>query len=207
MESISVLQTVGQVAGIGGVALGALLMIFRDVIRKNIFPNLQQRQAYRLIKLIVVLTFSIAALGIGAWAYVQRPSPEPQTLSDSSFPEKNPEVVIQNHLGLTDQEKYSEAYEGMAIEAKKRFQRDFVISTFVSQRKPKGASVSRTLYGISTLRQLPDGTKGAFAVGAFITQFSNGEKLIESVTVMAEDGSWRVLFHQFNPCVPPYCPS
>src|SRR5262245_61502612 len=68
----SILKIVGQVAGIGGIALGVFLLIFREVVRRNIFPNLAQIQAYRIIRLIVILTFCIAALGIGAWAYVQK---------------------------------------------------------------------------------------------------------------------------------------
>lgn len=70
MES-SILKTVGQVAGIGGIALGVLLLVFRDVVRKNIFPRLSSVHAYRIIRMIVVATFLIAALGIGAWTFVQ----------------------------------------------------------------------------------------------------------------------------------------
>jgi len=67
----SLLKVVGQVAGIGGLALGVFLLIFREVIRKNIFPNLAQIQAYRIIRMIVVATFLIASLGIAAWTFVQ----------------------------------------------------------------------------------------------------------------------------------------
>jgi hypothetical protein len=70
MDSPSLLLTVGKIAGIGGIALGVVLIIFREVIRKNIFPNLAQVQGFRIIRLIVVLTFCIAALGVAAWAYV-----------------------------------------------------------------------------------------------------------------------------------------
>lgn len=65
----SVLETVGQVAGIGGLALGVLLIVFRDIIRKNIFPRLPSEMAYRLLRLITVSVWSIAALGILAWVY------------------------------------------------------------------------------------------------------------------------------------------
>jgi hypothetical protein len=70
VDPSSLLLTVGKFAGIGGIALGVLLLIFREVIRKNIFPNLAQVQGYRIIRLIVVLTFCIAAFGIAAWVYV-----------------------------------------------------------------------------------------------------------------------------------------
>jgi hypothetical protein len=68
---MDVLKTLGEVAGIGGIVVGALVLIFRDIIRKNIFPNLAKQQSFRLLVLIVILAWSIAVLGIVAWAYVQ----------------------------------------------------------------------------------------------------------------------------------------
>src|SRR5215213_9191974 len=74
-----VLKTVGQIAGIGGLALGVFLLLFRDIIRKNIFPQLGKTHAYRLLRLISILIFSIAALGIGAWVWAEtRPGPSVQ---------------------------------------------------------------------------------------------------------------------------------
>jgi hypothetical protein len=64
------LEIVGQIAGIGGVALGVLLIIFRDIIRKNIFPKLPPAQAYRLLRLITGAVWSVAVIGIIAWVYV-----------------------------------------------------------------------------------------------------------------------------------------
>lgn len=63
----SVLKIVGQVAGIGGLALGVLLLLFRQVIAKNIFASLTKEQSYRLLRLILTFVWSIAALGIVAW--------------------------------------------------------------------------------------------------------------------------------------------
>lgn len=69
MDYSSVLQTVGGIAGLGGLALGVLLLIYRDVIRKNIFSSLTKEQSYGLMRLIIVLTFVIAVLGLIAWVY------------------------------------------------------------------------------------------------------------------------------------------
>jgi hypothetical protein len=69
-----ILKTVGQVAGIGGLALGVLLVIFRDIIRKNIFPKLPPAEAYRLLRLITVAVWSVAIVGIGAWVYMAHAS-------------------------------------------------------------------------------------------------------------------------------------
>jgi hypothetical protein len=63
------LKTLGLVAGIGGIALGVFLLIFRDVVRRQIFGRLNKDQTYRLFRLILILTWSIAVLGMGAWVY------------------------------------------------------------------------------------------------------------------------------------------
>jgi hypothetical protein len=73
-----ILKTVGQVAGIGGVALGVFLLLFRDLIRKNIFPKLPAAEAYRLLRLITGAVWSVAIAGIVAWVYVStRPTTVP----------------------------------------------------------------------------------------------------------------------------------
>ena len=72
----SILKAVGQIAGIGGLSLGVLLIVFRDVIRKKIFPQLRKDDAYRLLRLITVLTFLIALAGIAAWTWSGRDNAE-----------------------------------------------------------------------------------------------------------------------------------
>src|SRR3982750_2049400 len=65
------LKVVAQVAGIGGIALAVLLMVFREVIRKNSFPSLSQQEGYRLLRLVIISTWSIAIIGVGAWVYAK----------------------------------------------------------------------------------------------------------------------------------------
>jgi hypothetical protein len=65
-----ILKTVGQIGGIGGLALGVLLIVFRDIIRKNIFPKFPPKEAYRLLRLITGAVWSVAVIGIIAWVYV-----------------------------------------------------------------------------------------------------------------------------------------
>lgn len=67
-----VLKSVGAIAGIGGIALGVFLLLFRDIIRKNIFPTLPPQEAYRLLRLIAIAVWSVALAGIAAWVYVSR---------------------------------------------------------------------------------------------------------------------------------------
>lgn len=83
----STLKIVGQVAGIGGLALGVLLIVFKEVIRKNIFPQLTKEQAYNLLNSIIRYTFIVSVTGIAAWTYAA-------TRPDS----KTHEIVFQGYV-------------------------------------------------------------------------------------------------------------
>src|SRR5215470_3116592 len=63
------LKTLGEALGIGGVALGIFFLLYREVIRKKIFPTLKKDDAYRLLRLITVLIWSVAVIGIAAWIW------------------------------------------------------------------------------------------------------------------------------------------
>lgn len=66
-----ILKTVGVFAGLGGVSLGVLLIVFRAVIQKNIFPSMTKEQSYKTINRVILLTFGIAVIGIIAWTTVE----------------------------------------------------------------------------------------------------------------------------------------
>jgi hypothetical protein len=66
------LKTLGQVLGIGGLALGIFFLLFREIIRKSIFPTLKKDDAYRLLRLISVLIWSVGVIGLGAWIWGDR---------------------------------------------------------------------------------------------------------------------------------------
>src|SRR6266566_1588175 len=63
------LKTLSEVLGIGGLALGIFFLLFREVIRKKIFPTLKKDDAYRLLRLITVLIWSVAVIGMAAWVW------------------------------------------------------------------------------------------------------------------------------------------
>jgi len=66
-----VLRIVGQVAGIGGLALGVFLILFRQLIQKSIFARLTKPQSQYLITLFMLLTFFVTLAGIAAWICAQ----------------------------------------------------------------------------------------------------------------------------------------
>ncbi len=65
------IETLGKIAGIAGIAFGVLLFTFRGVLQKNIFPKLDQRQGFVLIRNMIIAASLLAALGLGAWIYVE----------------------------------------------------------------------------------------------------------------------------------------
>ena len=73
---LEIVKVVGQVAGIGGLSIGFVILIFRDIIRKNIFPSLTKSQSFRIILIVVICTWSIALSGIGAWVYTETYAPQ-----------------------------------------------------------------------------------------------------------------------------------
>ena len=68
MES-KLLASVGKVAGLGGIALGVVLLIFRGVLEKQFLPQagLEPGQAFAVILSLMILTFGIAGIGVIAW--------------------------------------------------------------------------------------------------------------------------------------------
>lgn len=66
---LETLKTLGQIAGIGGIAVGVLLIIFKSIIQKKIFPKLSPDQSYKIFRLIVLTVFLISVLGIVSWVY------------------------------------------------------------------------------------------------------------------------------------------
>jgi hypothetical protein len=71
------LKTLGAIAGIGGIALGVVVLIFKEVIRKEIFPKLTKTQSYKLLNNIVILTFVTGVLGVAAYLVVNWRSRNP----------------------------------------------------------------------------------------------------------------------------------
>jgi hypothetical protein len=68
MES-KILSSVGKVAGLGGIALGVFLLVFRGVLEKQFLPQagLMAEQAFAIILSMMILTFGIAGIGVIAW--------------------------------------------------------------------------------------------------------------------------------------------
>ena len=118
-----------------------------------------------------------------------------------TWPTTDATKQVERHLGLTDAGRYSDAYDGLASEGKKRFSRQEFIDAFIAGRESYGEVVKRVKLGVSGVSTLPDGTKGPFKVYGFVTTFKSGATAQEPVWAMAVGrNDWAVLFHNVFPC-------
>lgn len=63
-------EVLGKYAGLAGISVGFVLLVFRAVLKKNIFPKLNTEHAYLLIRLLLYLTFATGVIGILSWVFV-----------------------------------------------------------------------------------------------------------------------------------------
>ncbi len=64
---MEVIVKLGQLAGVAGISLGILLLIFRQIIAKKIFPQLSQLHSFKLLRLIITFLFTIGLIGMILW--------------------------------------------------------------------------------------------------------------------------------------------
>lgn len=92
----SILRLVLPYAGVAGISIVIFYYLFREFIRKNIFPNLTREQAFRLLALFLLLVWLVAIFGIAAWVYhdlqTQRNNLS-QLIRDPPPPFGGPEIV------------------------------------------------------------------------------------------------------------------
>jgi hypothetical protein len=89
---VQILQTLGATAGLAGLAVGMILLLYRELLRKKIFPRLSQKDAYRLLRNIALLSWSVAMAGIICWGWSQAIT-HPDGSDDVSSGSKGPVVV------------------------------------------------------------------------------------------------------------------
>jgi len=63
------LQGLGKIAGLGGIAVGVVLLLFRDFLKQKFLPSqgLPPEQGYHILLAFLILTFGIGAVGVVAW--------------------------------------------------------------------------------------------------------------------------------------------
>jgi hypothetical protein len=65
---VQLFRTLGEIAGLAGLAVGLILVLYREIINK-VAPTLAPKDGYRLLRAIAYLSFGIAVLGILCWTW------------------------------------------------------------------------------------------------------------------------------------------
>jgi hypothetical protein len=63
---LSQLELLGKIAGIGGIAIGAVVLIIRAILDKT--SSVPARQRASMLRLVAIGAFGVGALGVVAWA-------------------------------------------------------------------------------------------------------------------------------------------
>lgn len=67
----------GMIAGLAGLALGVFLILFREVIRKNIFAKLTKKQSYTIIIFFMILVWTLSLFSIFQYYRAKQNSVQP----------------------------------------------------------------------------------------------------------------------------------
>lgn len=196
---LSIVKAFGQIAGIGGLSLLVFGWLFREVIRKKIFPQLSREHAYGVIKLFLWLVFALAIAGLAAWVYSSRQGAA--TTTELIEPAGDPQPVVRQWLDDIDAGDYRRAWSTA--------ERSFIglteasfIELFESQRKPRGRVLTRLPHGSANYVSPPGYPAGHYRQRGFISSFEDGTRSLEVVTVVGTRAGWKVMSHTINPPPP-----
>lgn len=65
------LGTLGKIAGIAGISVGALVLIFRSIIHENFLSKMSQEQSFKITSRIVTYAGLLAVCGLVSWVYLK----------------------------------------------------------------------------------------------------------------------------------------
>lgn len=101
-------------------------------------------------------------------------------------------------LSLVDAQKYEESWHEASVQFRSAVTQEQWASALKNARDPLGPMVSRTQARVNfskTLRGAPDGD---YVIFHFTTSFKNKEGVTERLTVVQEEGKWRVVAYAIH---------
>src|SRR2546421_11718579 len=95
-------------------------------------------------------------------------------------------------LSIVDDQKYEESWNQASAMFRGKVKQEQWVAALKRSREPLGALVSRTTSRVelaTTLREAPDGD---YAIIHFNTAFANKSIVTERLTLVREDGRWKM---------------
>lgn len=117
MESYNILKVLAQIAGIGGVSLGILFLLFRNIITRTLTKTLPSEKAFSLVRLIIILTFSISIVGLLGYFMITLKSMDNEMgtmklqLDEATRSIQSYKDSLSNVLNITEKTRYSNIQE------------------------------------------------------------------------------------------------
>lgn len=114
MES-TILKTVGQIAGIGGLSIGVFLLLFKDLLKKLKVPGLTRNQWFKVIVVFMCMVWSIGVIGLLLWFFTSRQISDNQKYSSvqiDSTTKKKPMITFHYDSDSQDGLPYGFFYWG-----------------------------------------------------------------------------------------------
>jgi hypothetical protein len=108
--------------------------------------------------------------------------------------------VAQQWLALVDAGQYAESWSAAGKLFQSNMPQQQWVQTLTSARQPLGNVVSRELAGREIKTEIPGAPAGQYALVGYATDFAQRADLIETVTLIFEDGSqWKVVGYTATP--------
>lgn len=107
--------------------------------------------------------------------------------------------AAQQWIALVDQGQYAESWAATGRLFQSSMQQPQWVQTLTGARTPLGTVVSREIAGSELRESLPGAPAGQYALVSFATNFQNKPDIIETVTMINEDGQWKVVGYSANP--------
>ena len=107
--------------------------------------------------------------------------------------------VAQQWIALVDQGQYAESWAATGRLFQSSMQQPQWVQTLTGARTPLGTVVSREVAGSEIRESLPGAPAGQYALVSFATNFQNKPDIIETVTMVDQDGEWKVVGYSANP--------
>jgi hypothetical protein len=117
-----------------------------------------------------------------------------QTAAGSSTPmTPTPDDRAKQWLTLVDDQNYDDAYKQMGATARAKASVEAFTRKIGGIRAPLGAMSSRTLKDVKLTKTLPAMRDGQHATVRYDSAFAHKAAVIESVTLVSENGGWSVI--------------
>ncbi|MBT4699899.1 MAG: DUF4019 domain-containing protein [Rhodospirillaceae bacterium] len=138
------------------------------------------------------------AIAVFAVVYFLNPAAIVVKSEPGPLPNGNPRAVAEAYLRVADTLSFDNAWALFSDAAKKAYDEAALREAFANARVPLNAIRNRKLQGVQSFTSLPGLSPAHYRVFSYVSIFSDGTPRGESVSVMSENGAWRIGGHNIQ---------